>query len=87
MNIIEIIEAKKEGKELSKEQIEFWIDNLMKGTIEDYQTSALLMAICLKGFNDDESAYLTQSMLNSVSKLYFSCFIDKSIYKHSSVCF
>lgn len=84
MNIIEIIEAKKEGKELSKEQIEFWIDNLMKGTIEDYQTSALLMAICLKGFNDDESVYLTQAMLNSGSKLDLSCFGDKSIDKHSS---
>ena len=84
MNIIDIIEHKKLGKSLTKEEIFFWIENMMKGDIEDYQTSALLMAICLKGFDENESVYLTQAMLDSGDKLDLSCFENKSVDKHSS---
>ena len=47
MNILQIINRKKQGKPLTKEQIDFWIQGVMSGEIEDYQTSALLMAECI----------------------------------------
>ena len=84
MNIIEIIEDKKVGKELRKEQIDFWIEGLMNGEIADYQTSALLMAIVLKGMTDREAVWLTNAMANSGDKLDLSAYGDLSADKHSS---
>ncbi|MDY4593278.1 MAG: thymidine phosphorylase [Eubacteriales bacterium] len=84
MNIIEIIEDKKVGKELSREQLEFWIEGLMNGEIADYQTSALLMAIVLKGMTDKEAVWLTNAMANSGDKLDLSAYGDLSADKHSS---
>lgn len=84
MNIIEIIEDKKVGKELSREQLEFWIEGLMNGEIADYQTSALLMAIVLKGMTDQEAVWLTNAMANSGDKLDLSAYGDLSADKHSS---
>lgn len=84
MNIIEIIEDKKVGKELRKEQIDFWIEGLMNGEIADYQTSALLMAIVLKGMTDQEAVWLTNAMANSGDKLDLSAYGDLSADKHSS---
>ncbi|MGN0796855.1 MAG: thymidine phosphorylase [Christensenellales bacterium] len=84
MNIIEIIEDKKVGKELRKEQIDFWIAGLMKGEIADYQTSALLMAIVLKGMTDKEAVWLTNAMANSGDMLDLSAYGDLSADKHSS---
>ena len=49
MNILEIIEKKRDKKELSKEEIEYFIKGYTKGEIADYQASALLMAIYLNG--------------------------------------
>ena len=57
MNILQIINAKKKGKELTKDQIDFWIKGVMSGEIEDYQTSALLMAICLVGFSEEDNIF------------------------------
>ena len=84
MNIIEIIEDKKVGKELSREQIDFWIEGLMRGEIADYQTSALLMAIVLKGMTHQEAVWLTNAMANSGDKLDLSAYGDLSADKHSS---
>ena len=49
MRIVDLIEKKKHGKELSKEEINFIIDSLMDGSAHDYQISALLMSIYFKG--------------------------------------
>lgn len=84
MNIIEIIEDKKVGKELRKEQIDFWIAGLMRGEVADYQTSALLMAIVLKGMTDKEAVWLTNAMANSGDSLDLSAYGDLSADKHSS---
>ena len=65
MDIISIIEKKKHGEELTKEEIEFWIEGYTKGDIPDYQVSALLMAIRLKGMTKRETFDLTDSMLHS----------------------
>ena len=61
MNIISIIETKKNKKPLSEEEIKFFIDGLVnKKNITDYQATALLMAIYLNGLNSDETYYLTK---------------------------
>ena len=52
MNIIDIINNKRLGKELKKEEIEFFINGMLDGSIPDYQISSLLMAIVLKGMTD-----------------------------------
>ncbi len=84
MNIIEIIEKKKDGKVLSEEEISYWIDGLCDGTIPDYQSSALLMAICINGMNDEETFYLTKKMTYSGETLDFSMIDGIKVDKHSS---
>ena len=54
MNIIEIIEKKKSAKELTKEEIEFFIKGYTNDEITDYQAAALVMAICINGMTKDE---------------------------------
>ena len=51
MRFLDIIEKKKNKLTLSDEEIQFWIDGVTDGTIPDYQTSALLMAIVLNGMD------------------------------------
>ena len=61
----EIIEKKKRGLKLSREEIEFIVNGYVKGTIPDYQISALLMAIYFKGMDEEETTNLTMAMANS----------------------
>ena len=65
MNILEIIEKKRDKKELTKEEIEFFINGYTKGEIADYQASALIMAIFLNGMTKQETTNLTLVMANS----------------------
>ncbi|MDH6603042.1 pyrimidine-nucleoside phosphorylase [Bacilli bacterium PM5-9] len=65
MNIVDIIEKKRDKKELSSEEIDFFINGYVNDTIKDYQISALLMAIVLNGMNVKETSNLTNSMMNS----------------------
>ena len=51
MRAVDIIEKKKQGQVLSKEEIDFFIKGYMDGSIEDYQMSAWLMAVCFQGLN------------------------------------
>ena len=84
MKIIEIIEKKKTGKHLSEEEIKFFINGIMNGSIEDYQTSALLMAIYFNGMSIDETTYLTKYMVESGEILDLSDISDNIIDKHST---
>ncbi len=84
MNILDIISDKKHGKALTKNQIDFWIKGVMSGDVEDYQTSALLMAICLVGFNEEETYNLTNAIIDSGIRTDLSHFYDLSVDKHSS---
>ena len=65
MRFVDIIEKKKNKKELSDEEIKFWIDGVTDESIPDYQTSALLMAIVLNGMNEHETAKLAECMMKS----------------------
>ena len=84
MDIIEIIIAKKDGKVLTKEQIHFFIKGLIDKTIEDYQVSALLMAITINGMNSEETAYLTEEMRVSGDVWDLSDIPGLKIDKHST---
>ena len=54
MNMYDILEKKKNNLELSKEEIEFVVNNYTNGNIPEYQISALLMAICINGMSNNE---------------------------------
>lgn len=84
MRIIDIIEKKKQGLELSKAEIDYWIKGLMDQSIADYQTSALLMAIVLKGMSVEETSNLTIAMLNSGDTIDLSSIAGIKVDKHST---
>ena len=84
MTIIDIINKKKEGEELSRTEIEFWITGMMSGEIPDYQVSALLMAIVLKGMTFEETCLLTEAMINSGETIDLSCIDGIKVDKHST---
>lgn len=65
MRFLDLIEKKKVGKALSKEEIFFFIKGYTEGEIPDYQVSAFLMAIYFQGMDEEETAYLTQAMMES----------------------
>ncbi len=84
MNIIDIIDKKRKNIELSKEEIQFFIDGIINNTIKDYQTSALLMAITINGMSDSETINLTDSMLNSGDRIDLSSIGNIVVDKHST---
>ena len=84
MRIYDIITKKKSGLSLSQEEIFFAVNSYMSGTVADYQMSALLMAICLKGMNEEETYYLTKVMLESGDTVDLSAFSTLSVDKHST---
>lgn len=84
MRIVDIIEKKKQGLALSSQEINFWIDGLMDNSVKDYQTSALLMAIVLKGMNIEETSDLAMAMLNSGSIIDLSSIDGVKVDKHST---
>ncbi len=84
MKILELIEKKKHGIALSENEIKFFIDGIMNESIEDYQTSALLMAIYFQGMNIEETTYLTKYMVESGQILDLSDISDDIVDKHST---
>ena len=84
MNIIEIINKKKNNEILTKEEIEFAVMGFSNGDVKDYQMSALLMAICINGMSDEETYALTEVMVNSGSKLDLRKVDGVKIDKHST---
>ncbi len=84
MNIIEIISRKRDGLELSKDEIDYFIEGYSNGEIPDYQISSLLMAIYLKGMTSEESSNLTFAMLNSGDKVDLSSISGVKVDKHST---
>ena len=83
MRMFDIIEKKKNKQELTKEEIKFVVENYTNGNVPDYQMSALLMAICINGMNDNEINYLTYYMLNSGDRIDLSMF-NNTVDKHST---
>jgi pyrimidine-nucleoside phosphorylase len=84
MRVVDIIEKKRDGKELSTEEIEFFIEGLCSGSIFEYQASALLMAIYIRGFNSRETADLTAAMARSGETIDLSEIPGTKVDKHST---
>ena len=84
MNILKIIAKKRDGLELSKEEIEYFIREYTNGNIPDYQASALIMAIYLNGMNSREIKDLTLVMAYSGDVLDLSQFGPNVVDKHST---
>ncbi len=84
MRMYDIIRKKRDGGELSKEEINFFVDGYVKGEIPDYQASALLMAIFFKGMSFDETVTLTFAVRDSGQRLDFSSVNGIRADKHST---
>ncbi|WP_180546898.1 pyrimidine-nucleoside phosphorylase [Staphylococcus haemolyticus] len=84
MRMVDIIEKKRDGKSLSKEEIEFFIKGYTNGDIPDYQASSLAMAIFFQDMNDEERAELTMAMVNSGDVIDLSKINGIKVDKHST---
>ncbi|WOO36471.1 pyrimidine-nucleoside phosphorylase [Anaerocolumna sp. AGMB13020] len=84
MNMYDLITKKKNGQALTEDEITFIVDGFTKGTIPDYQMSAFLMAVCLKGMNKEETIALTMAMAASGDMLDLSEIEGVKVDKHST---
>lgn len=84
MRVVDLINKKKQNQELTKEEIHYLIKGYVNGDIPDYQVSALLMAICYEGLNDNELYYLTKEMLESGDEVDLSEINGLCVDKHST---
>ena len=84
MNIVDIINKKRLNKELTPEEITFFVNGYVQGTINDYQMSSLLMAICINGMSYEETSNLTEVMLHSGDTIDLSMLKGIKVDKHST---
>ena len=84
MRMADIIEHKKQGLALTKEEIDFFVKEYTNGDIPDYQASALAMAIYFNKMTNEETAALTLAMAKSGDMLDLSEFENSTVDKHSS---
>ncbi len=84
MRIYDIIEKKRDGHKLSKEEIDFFVQEYIFENIEDYQASALLMAMFINGMDEEETVNLTESMAHSGDMLDLSLIDGITADKHST---
>lgn len=84
MRMYDIIKKKRDGGELSKEEIQFFVDGYVSGEIPDYQASAFTMAVFFRGLNARETTDLTLAMAESGDMLDLSVLGDKTVDKHST---
>lgn len=84
MRIYDIISRKRDGFELTDEEIHFFIEGYVKGEIQDYHAAALLMAIYLRGMSDRETVTLTLEMAKSGDMLDLSAIDGVTVDKHST---
>ena len=84
MNIVDIIEKKKNKKELTYNEIKYAVNGFIIGIVKDYQMSALLMAIVLNGMTYEETIALTDVMIKSGDKIDLSMIDGIKVDKHST---
>ncbi|WP_055665453.1 pyrimidine-nucleoside phosphorylase [Desnuesiella massiliensis] len=84
MRMYDLIMKKRNGSELTTEEINFFVDGYTKGTIPDYQVSALMMAIYFQKMNKRETADLTMAMVNSGNTIDLSAIEGIKVDKHST---
>lgn len=84
MRMIDIIEKKRDGMSLTREEIEFFVNGYTRGEVPYYQASSLAMAIFFQDMNDEERAALTMSMVNSGERIDLSDINGIKVDKHST---
>lgn len=84
MRFVDILEKKRDGHELTGEEIEFFIEGYTNGTIPDYQASAFLMAIYFQGMTAEEQGHLVMAMVNSGDTIDLSQIEGIKVDKHST---
>jgi pyrimidine-nucleoside phosphorylase/thymidine phosphorylase len=84
MRTVDLVHRKRDGEELSAEEIGFLIDGYTRGEIPDYQISAFLMAVFFSGMSDREVSSLTESMMRSGEVLDLSSIPGLKVDKHST---
>ncbi len=82
--MVDIIEKKRDGHPLSKEEISFFVKGYTEGSIPDYQASALAMAILFRDMNKEETANLTEAMMRSGDMIDLSAIEGVKVDKHST---
>jgi pyrimidine-nucleoside phosphorylase len=80
----ELIEHKKNGQALLDEEISWWVDGLVEGSVPEYQTAAMLMAIYFRGMTARETAWLTHCICHSGEVIDLSSLAGVKCDKHSS---
>ena len=83
-NMLEIIIKKRDKQDLTQGEIAYWIKEMVANRVPDYQSSALLMAIVLNGFNEKETAWLTHEMMHSGDVVDLSSIQGITNDKHST---
>jgi pyrimidine-nucleoside phosphorylase len=84
MRAVDVIRKKRDGKALDRQEIDGFVAGTTDGSWPDYQITALLMAIVLRGMSDEETAWLTEAMARSGSRFDLSALHGAKVDKHST---
>jgi pyrimidine-nucleoside phosphorylase/thymidine phosphorylase len=84
MRFIDVIARKRDGHGLSRDDIDGFVHGVLNGAVPDYQASALLMAIVLRGMDDQETSWLTEAMVRSGDRVDLSDVAGATVGKHST---
>ena len=84
MRMVDLIEQKRDGKELTEQEIRFIIEGYVRGDIPDYQMAAWAMAVFFSGMQEAEISYLTSAMVDSGEQLDLTTLGRKFVDKHST---
>ena len=84
MRAVDIILSKRDGRTLTRDEVRFFVDGVTAGTLPDYQASALLMAILLRGMTAEETAWLTDAMVHSGVRVDLRDIPGVKVDKHST---
>jgi pyrimidine-nucleoside phosphorylase len=84
MRAVDVIVKKRDGGSLARDEIRFFVEAVTSGTLPDYQATALLMAIFLRGMSAEETAWLTDAMVQSGDRIDLDGISGVKVDKHST---